>query len=63
MVRTTVAAGVPLVDAVHAAATTPAQVLGRGDVGSLAAGRRADLLLVDDDLRPQRVMRAGQWLV
>lgn len=62
VVRTTVAAGVPLVDAVHAAATTPAEVLGRGDVGCLAAGRRADLVVVDDDLRPLRVMRAGAWL-
>ncbi len=62
VVRTTVAAGVPLADAVHAAAATPAQVLGRGDVGSLVAGRRADLVVVDDDLRPQRVMRAGAWV-
>lgn len=62
VVRTTVAAGVALSDAVHAAATTPSQVLGRGDVGSLTAGRRADLVVVDDDLRPQRVMRAGAWV-
>ncbi|MCV2394074.1 amidohydrolase family protein [Actinotalea sp. M2MS4P-6] len=62
VVRTTVAAGVPLAEAVHAASSTPAQVLGRGDVGSLAAGRRADLVVVDEELRPRRVMRAGAWV-
>ena len=62
VVRNVVAAGIPLEDAVLAAATTPADVLGRRDLGALAAGRRADLVLVDDDLRPQRVLRGGAWL-
>ncbi|WP_084142563.1 N-acetylglucosamine-6-phosphate deacetylase [Cellulomonas cellasea] len=62
VVRATVAAGVPLVDAVHAAATTPATVLGRRDVGALEAGRRADVLVVDEDLTPVRVLRAGAWV-
>ena len=62
VLRTTVAAGVGLVDAVTAAAATPAAVLGRTDVGALAPGLRADVLEVDDDMRPLRVMRGGEWL-
>ena len=55
-------AGVPLLDAVTAASVTPAQAIGLTGVGSLAAGRRADVVVVDDDLRPTRVMRRGRWL-
>jgi N-acetylglucosamine-6-phosphate deacetylase len=40
----------------------PADVLGRRDLGALAAGRRADLVVTDDDLAPVRVMRAGAWV-
>ncbi len=60
VVRRTVAGGVPLVDAVLAAATTPALVLGDPSVGALEAGRRADVLLTDEGLRPLRVWRAGE---
>jgi N-acetylglucosamine-6-phosphate deacetylase len=56
-------AGVPLLDAVTAASLTPARALGLTDVGSLAAGQQADVLVVDDDLRLRRVMRRGSWLV
>jgi N-acetylglucosamine-6-phosphate deacetylase len=61
VVRTTVQrSGVRLQDAVRAAATTPATVLGRAqEIGILAAGARADLLLTDADLRPVQVVRAG----
>ncbi len=54
--------GVDLVDAVRAASHSPARVLGLADVGALEAGRRADVLLVDDDLGLQGVMRAGEWI-
>ncbi|MPV87796.1 amidohydrolase family protein [Georgenia ruanii] len=60
VVRTTVAGGVPLVDAVYMAASTPAAVLGRRDVGALEAGRRADVVVTDADLRPLAVHRLGQ---
>ncbi|KAE8763082.1 N-acetylglucosamine-6-phosphate deacetylase [Georgenia thermotolerans] len=60
VVRATVAGGVPLVDAVYMAATTPAAVLGRRDVGALEAGRRADVVVADADLRPLTVHRLGQ---
>lgn len=59
VVRATVAAGVPVVDAVRAASLTPATVLGLRDVGGLVAGLRADVLVVDGDLTPQLVLRAG----
>jgi len=36
-------------------------VLGRTDIGALEGGRRADLVVVDDDLAPLRVMLAGRW--
>lgn len=55
-------AGVPLLDAVTAASLTPADALGLADVGSLGAGQRADVVVVDDDLRLQRVLRRGHWL-
>jgi len=60
VLRTTVAGGVPLVDAVRAAATTPATVLGDPRVGALEAGRRADVLVTDQDLRIIEVRRAGR---
>ncbi|GAP79239.1 MULTISPECIES: N-acetylglucosamine-6-phosphate deacetylase [Brachybacterium] len=54
-------AGVELVAAVRAASTVPARVLGLEDeIGSLAAGRRADVLMVDRQLRPVTVLRGGQ---
>ena len=53
-------AGVDLVTAVRAASSTPAAVLGMQDrIGALAVGRRADVLLVDAQLRPITVLRAG----
>ncbi|WP_448631593.1 amidohydrolase family protein [Cellulomonas soli] len=63
VVRAVVAAGVPLVEAVRAASTTPARLLGRADVGALEAGRRADVVVTDAGLRVLRVTRAGQTLV
>jgi N-acetylglucosamine-6-phosphate deacetylase len=59
VVRTTVAGGVPLMDAVLAAATTPATVLGDPRVGAIEVGRRADVVITDPDLRIIEVRRAG----
>ncbi|GAA5168409.1 N-acetylglucosamine-6-phosphate deacetylase [Ornithinimicrobium tianjinense] len=61
-VRTAVAAGVPLRDAVHAATAAPAAAIGRDDVGRLARGCRADLVGLDDALVVRRVMRGGSWV-
>ncbi|WP_420112853.1 N-acetylglucosamine-6-phosphate deacetylase [Pseudactinotalea sp.] len=56
VVRTTVAAGVPLHDAVRAASLVPAEVIGHREVGrafgALRAGYRAELVLTDRALRP-----------
>ncbi|MBB3677268.1 N-acetylglucosamine-6-phosphate deacetylase [Modestobacter versicolor] len=62
VVRQTVAAGVPLADAVLAASGTPARLLGRDDVGHLAPGARADVLVTDRELHPTGVLRAGRWV-
>lgn len=55
-------AGLPLLDVVHAASTAPAAAWGMTDVGAIEAGRRADLVVLDDRLEVVRVMRAGAWL-
>jgi N-acetylglucosamine-6-phosphate deacetylase len=61
--RTVRHAGVDLVDAVTAASATPASVIGIAQrAGELAPGRQADLIVVDEALELQRVMRAGEWL-
>ena len=45
-----VRAGLPPLDAIRAATTVPAAVMGRaGDVGAVAAGKVADLVIVDGD--------------
>ena len=54
--------GVPLTDAVRAASTTPARALALDGAGALVAGGHADVVVVDDELTLQRVMRRGAWL-
>ena len=54
-------AGVDLEVAVQSASATPARLLGVDrDRGALAAGLRADVVAVDDDLRPVAVWTAGR---
>ncbi|WP_427115982.1 N-acetylglucosamine-6-phosphate deacetylase [Pseudarthrobacter scleromae] len=63
VVRSTVAAGVPLQDAVHAATAVPASVLGLpAQVGDLRVGMRADVVVVDRDLLLAGVVRRGEWV-
>ena len=58
-----VAAGIPLVAAVKAAAGNPAALLGLEDRGRIAVGLRADLVELDAaSLAVRRVMRAGDWI-
>ena len=58
-VRNLVRSGVPLPAAAAAASRNPLALLGVVDRGRLAAGQRADLVVLDDDLRVTRVMRDG----
>jgi N-acetylglucosamine-6-phosphate deacetylase len=54
--------GLSVAAASRAASGRPAQVLGLADrFGSLAAGRVADVVALDDDLRVRAVMRGGEW--
>lgn len=53
-------AGFSLSEAITAAATAPADMLGLPDRGRLVAGARADLCHLDDDLRLTGVWQAGR---
>ena len=53
-------AGIPFETALYAATMAPAKSLGiDGEVGEIAAGKRADLLLLDSDYRICRVFKSG----
>lgn len=54
--------GIPLERALAMATSEPARAVGIGDhCGILAAGRRADLIRLDDDLNLQAVWQDGGW--
>jgi N-acetylglucosamine-6-phosphate deacetylase len=56
--------GLDLPRAVRMATLTPAMIIGlQGELGSLAAGKRADLLFLDDDLRVLRVFVDGEPVI
>jgi len=66
-----VTSGLGPLEALRAATTAPAEFLGRvGEIGTMSAGARADLVLVDGDPRadvsllrhPRAVMLRGAWL-
>ena len=52
--------GVDLVDAVRAASTNPARMMGHADRGVLTVGARADVVALDADLEVAQVWIAGQ---
>jgi N-acetylglucosamine-6-phosphate deacetylase len=55
--------GVPLVETVRMATLTPARIAGFDrELGSIAAGKRADLVVLDSALQVQSVYVAGQKL-
>jgi N-acetylglucosamine-6-phosphate deacetylase len=57
-------AGLSVPDAVRATSGRPAELLGIADrTGSLRTGLAADIVMLDDDLRPTRVLRRGEWVV
>ena len=49
-----------LVAAVRLTATNPARALGLDDVGDIAVGKRADLVVLDADLMPREVILAAK---
>ena len=60
-VRTMHATGVPLPDAVRMATLTPARILGvESEIGSLEAGKRADMVVLDRALNVRRVFVGGE---
>ena len=50
----------PLVDAVKMATETPARIVGLTDRGTLDIGKRADIVLFDDEFRVSRTIVAGR---
>ena len=55
------AVGVDLPTAVRMATLTPATILGlEREIGSLAEGKRADVIVLDTDLTVRRVFIAGE---
>jgi N-acetylglucosamine-6-phosphate deacetylase len=61
-VRNLHALGVPLADALAAAASTPARVLGEPSLGRIGVGLPADLIVLDDRLELERVLVGGAVL-
>jgi N-acetylglucosamine-6-phosphate deacetylase len=60
--RSVADSGLSVQEASAAASTNPARVLGLdASIGSIAAGRRADLVVLDDDLQVAAVMAGGVW--
>lgn len=55
-------AGLPLLEVVQAATSTPARMLGLVGVGVLEPGAFADLVVLSDSLEVARVMHRGTWL-
>ncbi|HEY8581729.1 MAG TPA: N-acetylglucosamine-6-phosphate deacetylase [Capillimicrobium sp.] len=58
--RRLVDAGAPLADAVHAASTAPARLLGRRDLGALRPGSPAHITVLDEALRVVRTLVSGR---
>ncbi|GIH27775.1 N-acetylglucosamine-6-phosphate deacetylase [Acrocarpospora phusangensis] len=55
--------GLTLPEAARVTSLTPAHVLGLADeIGSITTGKYADLVLLDDTLTVQSVMKRGTWL-
>ena len=60
--RAVKASGLSVEQAAAAASTNPARVLGLdASIGSIAVGRRGDLVVLDDDLQVTAVMAGGAW--
>jgi N-acetylglucosamine-6-phosphate deacetylase len=58
-VRGLVGHGASIEEAVGAATTVPARILGRDDIGDLTVGGRADVVILDDRLEVRRALVGG----
>ena len=58
-VRNLVRLGADVADALAAATSVPARIAGRPDLGTLAPGSDADVVVLDDSLEIQRVLVCG----
>jgi N-acetylglucosamine-6-phosphate deacetylase len=58
-VRNLVASGAEPAEALYAAATAPARLLGRDDLGAISPGAPANLVVLDDELRVKRTLVGG----
>ncbi|MFM2071323.1 MAG: hypothetical protein RLZZ623_1586 [Actinomycetota bacterium] len=58
-IRVCVAAGIDVIDAVRAASTNPARLMGLNDRGTIAVGQRADLVALDTELAVEQVWVGG----
>lgn len=63
MVRRAVSWGIPLEAALYAASTAPAEAIGAGEIGAIAPGKAADLLVLDRELRVKMVFIGGERVV
>ena len=61
--RTLHSLGAPLEQAIAAATSVPASVIGRSDVGRLTVGGAADIVVLDDQLEILRVLVRGEECV
>jgi len=59
-VANAVACGIPLTDAVRAATSIPADLIGRPDLGRISTGAMADLVWLGEDLKTRATWVAGQ---
>jgi N-acetylglucosamine-6-phosphate deacetylase len=59
-VRNLVRSGAALADAVHAAATAPARLLGRDDLGAVRPGAPANIAVLNDELEVERTVVNGR---
>jgi N-acetylglucosamine-6-phosphate deacetylase len=55
-------AGLPIEEAVRAASSTPAAMLGLDRVGALRPGFHADAVVLDERLDVRRVLHRGRWI-
>lgn len=60
LIRTCVAAGIPLADSVKMLTQTPARIMGLSNKGRIAVGCDADIVIFDKNIAIQSVMLQGE---